>query len=44
MLQDKDLIYVSTAPGREYNKFINTYVKPLLDIGRTGAAINRELE
>ena len=44
MLQDKDLIYVSTAPAREYNKFLNTFVKPLLDIGRTGIMINRELE
>ena len=44
MLQDKDLIYVSTAPAREYTKFLDTYVKPLLDIGRTSILINREFE
>ena len=43
MLQDKDLIYVSTAPAREYNKFLDTFVKPLLDLGRTGITINREM-
>ena len=43
MLQDKDLIYVSTAPAREYNKFLDTFVKPLLDLGRTGISINREI-
>ncbi len=43
-LKDKDLIYVSTAPAREYNKFINTFVKPLLDVGRTGITISREFE
>jgi polysaccharide export outer membrane protein len=42
MLQDKDLIYVSTAPAREYNKFLDTFVKPLLDFGRTGIVISRE--
>ena len=44
MLQDKDLIYVSTAPAREYNKFLDTFVKPLLDLGRTGITINREVQ
>jgi polysaccharide export outer membrane protein len=44
MLQDKDLIYVSTAPAREYNKFLDTFVKPLLDLGRTGITISREME
>lgn len=44
MLQDKDLIYVSTAPAREYNKFLDTFVKPLLDMGRTGITIQREFE
>ena len=44
MLQDKDLIYVSTAPAREYNKFLDTFVKPLLDLGRTGITINREIQ
>ena len=43
MLQDKDLIYVSTAPAREYNKFLDTFVKPLLDLSRTGITINREI-
>ena len=43
MLKDKDLIYVSTAPASEYNKFMDTFVKPLLDIGRTGITINREI-
>ena len=44
MLQDKDLIYVSTAPAREYNKFLDTFVKPLLDFTRTGITISREME
>ena len=44
MLQDKDLIYVSTALAREYNKFLDTFVKPLLDLGRTGITISREME
>ena len=44
MLNDKDLIYVSTAPAREYNKFLDTFVKPLLDLSRTGITISREME
>ena len=44
MLLDKDLIYVSTAPARDYNKFLDTFVKPLLDLGRTGITINREIQ
>ncbi|MFL2825652.1 MAG: polysaccharide biosynthesis/export family protein [Coraliomargaritaceae bacterium] len=43
MLQDKDLIYVSTAPAREYNKFLDTFVKPLLDLGRTGILVDKEI-
>lgn len=43
MLQDKDLIYISTAPAREYKKFLDTFVKPLLDLSRTGIAISREI-
>ncbi len=42
MMQDDDLIYVSTAPSREYNKFLDTFVKPLLDLGRTGIVISNE--
>lgn len=44
MLQDRDLIYVSTAPAREYNKFLDTFVKPLLDLSRTGISISREID
>ena len=44
MLQDKDIIYVSTAPAREYIKFLDTFVKPLLDLSRTGITISREFE
>ena len=42
MLQDRDLIYVSTASSLEYNKFIQTFVTPLIDLSRTGISIRRE--
>ncbi|MBT8050106.1 MAG: polysaccharide export protein [Gammaproteobacteria bacterium] len=43
-MQDKDMIFVSTAPAAEYFKFIQIFVNPLLNIGRTGIVISREFE
>ena len=43
-MQDKDVIYVANAAAAEFYKFINIFVNPVLNIGRTGIVVSRELE
>ena len=42
-VNDKDLVYVAAASAVEYNKFIKTFVQPILDVGRTGIVVSNEL-
>ena len=42
-INDKDLIYVAAASAVEYNKFIKSFVQPILDVGRTGIVVSNEL-
>jgi polysaccharide export outer membrane protein len=44
LLQDQDIIYVAASGARGYSKFFEIFVRPLLDISRTGIMINKEAE